>query len=269
MLARGWLGLMAALLAACAGKSEGSPTTETVLSPCDPFAAITLSVSLDASRVLAAGRAQDGSLYVIDRENRLFVGSDDALEEREVLGLGESADQTDLQYTDDDGMPVTVELMNDGASTQITVARGMQSGKGIDAGNGEALSPVDAALVAKLSASTTQRFQIDFGASLSDGRELVVVAPTHAGGYEQFRVFLGPPTALAQQLVTNFFSSLSGQRSATVVVDGAAADLTYLAGGPSVFNPAGGPSTITIAGTDYPLTEGSVPASASYFCLPN
>jgi hypothetical protein len=61
------------------------------------------------------------------------------------------------------------------------------------------------------------------------------------------------------------WSTLSGQRFATVMIDGAAADLTYLAGGASALDPAGGPSSLTIAaGTTYPLTEGAVPAGASY-----
>jgi hypothetical protein len=45
--------------------------------------------------------------------------------------------------------------------------------------------------------------------------------------------------------VTNFGSSLSGQRFATVIIDGAPAGLTCLPGGPSALNPAGGPSTLT------------------------
>jgi hypothetical protein len=280
MLAQRWLGLLATLLVACAGKSEGSSTmagdggggaatSADSLSACDPLAASTSSVQLDASQVVAAGRAKDGSLYVIYGDLRLFVGGDQELRERVVIGLGESGSQTDLEYTDDDGTPVTVEVVRDAAGTHITVARGMQQSKGIDGGNGESLTLVDAALVAKLSASTTQSFEIDFAASLADGRELVVIAPSRTVDYEQFRVFLGLPAALAQHAVTNFGSLRSGQRFATVMVDGAPSDLTYLAGGPSAINPNGGPSTLTIDATPYPLTEGPVPAGASYLCLAN
>jgi hypothetical protein len=280
MLAKRWFGVAATLLVACAGKSEGSSAIggdagsgaeigAGSLSACDPLAAITTSVQLDASQVVAAGRAMDGSLYVIYSDDRLFVGSDTNLVERIVIGSGESGSQTDLDYTDDDGTPVTVEVVRDATGTHMAVARGMQKSKGIDSGNGESLTLVDAALVAGLGASTTQSFEIDFAASLPDGRELVVVAPAHDVEYDAFRVFLGPPTALAQQVVMNFGSSQSGQRLATVLIDGAPADLTYLAGGPSALNPAGGPSTLTIAGTTYPLTEGLVPAGASYLCLSN
>jgi hypothetical protein len=278
MLAKCWLGVLATVLVACAGKSAGSPATggnagnagagASSLSACDPLAAITSSVQLDASQVVAAGRAKDGSLYVIYNSDRLFVGSDSNLTERVVLGSGESSDQTDLDYTDDDGTAVIVEVARDGTGTHMAVARGKQKGKEIDSGNGEPLTLVDAALVAKLGASTTQSFEIDFAASLPDARELVVIAPAR-GGYDQFRVFLGPPNLLAQQAVMNFGSTKSGQRFATVMVDGAPADLTYLAGGPSVLNPAGGPATLTIAGTAYALTEGLVPADASYLCLSN
>jgi hypothetical protein len=280
MLAKRWLGVAATLLVACAGKSEGSSaiggnagnnaaTGPSSLSACDPLAAITTPVQLDASQVVAAGRAKDGSLYVIYNRDSLFVGSDENLVERIVIGSGESPSQTDLDYTDDDGTPVIVEVVRDGTGTHMAVARGMQKSKGIDSGNGEPLTLVDAALIANLSASTTQTFEIDFAASLPDGRELVVIAPSHGTGYDQFRVFLGPPNALAQQAVTNFGSSKSGQRFATVMIDGAPADLTYLAGGPSALNPVGGPSTLTVTGTAYPLTEGPVPAGASYLCFSN
>jgi hypothetical protein len=278
MLAKRWLGVAATLLVACAGKSEGASamggdagnsaaTDASSLRACDPLAAITTSIQLDASQVVAAGRAKDGSLYVVYSGDRLFVGSDPNLVERIVIGSGESGSQTDLDYTDDDGTPVTVEVVRDGTGTHMAVARGMQKSKGIDSGNGESLTLVDGGVVAKLDASTTQTFEIDFAASLPDGRELVVIAPAHGTSYDQFRAFLGPPNALAQRAVTNFGSSLSGQRFATVMIDGAPTDLTYLAGGPSALNPAGGPSTLTIAGTAYPLTEGPVPAGASYLCL--
>jgi hypothetical protein len=283
MRAKAWLGLVATLLVACAGKSAsssaingdaggsagGTTTGASMLSACDPLAAITTSVQLVASLVVAAGQAKDGSFYVVYSNNRLFVGGGQTLVEQVVSGSGESGSQTDLDYTDDDGTPVIVEVVRDGTGTQMAVARGMQASKGIDSGNGEQLTLVDATLVANLAASTTQTFRIDFAASLSDGRELVVVTPAQSVDYQQFRVFFGPPTALAQQAVTNFGSSQSGQRYATVTVDGAPADLTYLAGGPSAISPAGGPSTLTLAETAYPLTEGQVPADAGYLCFSN
>ena len=268
MLAKVWFGVMAGLLVGCAGKSDGA-AGPSVLNACDPLAAITTSVQLDASQIEAAGRASDGGLFVVYNRTRLFVGSDAALVERTVNGSVESGNQTDLTYTDDDGTPVTVEVASDAMGAHLAVAHGTQSSKGLDPGNGEPLTQVDAALVATLAASTTQTFRVDFAGSLPDGREVVVVAPERNVDYAQFRVFLGARSALAQQVVTNFGSTRSGQRFATVLIDGAPADLSYLAGGPSVLNPAGGPSALTIAGTAYPLTEGGVPAGASYLCRSN
>jgi hypothetical protein len=126
----------ATLLVACAGKSAGGSAARggSSFSARDPLAAISTSVPLDASKVLAAGRAQDGSLYVVYNPDRLFVGSGSNLVERVVIGSGESGSQTDLDYTDDDGMQVTVEVVSDGNGTHMTVARGMQKSKGIDSG---------------------------------------------------------------------------------------------------------------------------------------
>jgi hypothetical protein len=272
-----WLGLIAALLVACAGKSQdstamgagGGGTVNAVssLRPCDPLAELTTSVPLEASRVVAAGRAQDGSIYVIYGDNRLFVGNDQNLMERIVVGLGETGDQTDLDYTDDDGSPVKVELLHDATTVRMVVARGTQSSKGIDAGNGEVLTLLEPATVAQIGASTTATFTVDFAASLADGRSLVVVAPAHDVDYQQFRVFFGPSSALAQRAVSNFGSSRSGQRLATVTIDGVPADLTYLAGGPSPLNPNGGPTTLTIANTTYELDEATVPDDARYLCF--
>jgi hypothetical protein len=268
MLAKHWLGVAATLLVACSGKSDGS-SAMVGNAVCDPLAAITSPVQLDASQVAAAGQATDGTLYVIYNRDQLFVGSDTNLVEQVVIGAGISPGQTDLDYTDDDGTPVVVEVVQDDTGTHMAIAHGLQKSKGIDSGNGEPLALVDAALVAKLSASTAQTFDVDFAASLPGGSELVVIAPTHPSGFDQFRVFLGPANALAQLTVTNFGASLSGQRFATVMVDGAPADLTYLPGGPSVLNPAGGPSTLTVAGGANTLSEGPVPADASYLCLAN
>jgi hypothetical protein len=86
MRATPWIWVVAALLAGCAGKSEKAPTSDepggAKLSACDPLAEVTSSVTLQASRVVAAGRASDGTLYVIYNSTRLFVGSDDQLVER-------------------------------------------------------------------------------------------------------------------------------------------------------------------------------------------
>jgi hypothetical protein len=246
---------------------DGAATGASMLSACDPLAAITTSLQLEASLIVAAGEARDGTVYVIYSDTRLFVGSGKQLEERSVSGSGETGSQTDLDYTDDDGTPVIVEVVRDSSGPHMTVARGMQTSKGIDDGNGEPLTLLDPAIVANFATSTTETFESDFAASLPDGRELVVVAPAQNVDYQQFRVFVGPPMALTQVPVTNFGSTRSGQRFATVTIDGAPDDLTYLAGGPSVINPAGGPSTITIDGTAYPLTEGPVPPNASYLCL--
>jgi hypothetical protein len=272
-----WVGLIAALLVACAGRSEdstamgdgggGTANAVSSLRPCDPLAELTTSVSLEASRVVAAGRAQDGSIYVIYGDNRLFVGNDQNLIERIVIGSGETGTRTDLDYTDDDGSPVKVELLNDGTTVQMVVARGTQSSKGIDAGSGEVLTLLESATAAQIGATTTATFTIDFAASLADGRSLVVVAPARDADYQQFRVFLGPSSALAQRAVSNFGSSRSGQRSATVTIDGAPADLTYLPGGPSALNPNGGPTTLSTADTTYELNEAAVPDDASYLCF--
>jgi hypothetical protein len=110
MLGKGWLGV-AALLAACAGKSEDAGVTGSgadSLRACDPLAAETTSVRFDAAQVVAAGRAGDGTVYLIYGDNRLFVGKGDTLNERVVTGSGQTASQLDLDYTDDDGTFVTV-----------------------------------------------------------------------------------------------------------------------------------------------------------------
>lgn len=277
MTARCFLCVLATLLVACGGKSNGSSmggnggsamTGMASLGPCDPLAAITSSFQLEASQVVAAGQAEDGSIYVVYDDDRLFVGSREGLLERVVVGFGQTGDQMDLDYTDDGGSPVKVEVVTDAAGMHMAVAHGMQSSKGIDEGEGEPLELLDAAVVASLSASTTQTFNVDFAASLDDGREVVVVAPDHRVDDEHFRVFLGvPPAALEERSVSGFYSTRSGQRSATIMVDGAAADLTYLPGGPSVLNPTGGPTTLTIAGTAYPLTEQPVPDGVGYLCF--
>lgn len=274
MLARCWLVGVAVLLAACSGKSQGSSNLPGAggaggdsLSACDPLADATSDLKLEPAHVLAAGRAQDGTVYVVYDDLRLFVGDEQQLSERVVNGSGQSGSQTDLSYTDDDGTEVTVEVVKNAAGSQMSVARGAQSGKGVDPGNGEALTALDVAFVAQVSVSSTQTFRVDFAGSLSDGRELVVVAPDHFASYSEFRVFFGPPPALEQLVVKNFGSSQSGQRFASVVIDGKPADLTYLAGGPSLINPNGGPTTLTLGGSELTLTEGPVPTDAAYLCL--
>lgn len=278
MRGRCWL-LTSCLALACAGRSERhAPSDEGTagdsgrgaleLEVCDPLAPRRAPFELEASQVIAAGRAADGSVYVVYQGDRLFVGHEDGLLEQDVLAAGRGGGGLILWYDEPDTQ-VSVELEHDESGLHLTLARGTPSKTDSTPRNGEALTLLEAEAAAELPASTVDRFALDYAASLPDRRELVVIAPARAVVDDQrFRVFLGPSSSLAER--PSVFGSIeSGPRYASVTIDGSLADLVYVPKEPASPNPEGGPSTLTSGGTTYPLTASEISTLARFLCLPD
>jgi len=228
-------GVLAWCLACSSTNKPGAGAGAVSLSPCSPFDATTSSVKLDAASILAAGRSADGTVYVLTEsasELRLFVTEGDGLAEQFEGGTGQGTDGAlttwQFDYTATDGSPVSVEAQRDDSGLRMGVLKGPKSGKTWQVGaQGETLSLLPTTDAAKLSATSVQSFYLDYEGTRDDGNAIVIVAPAHAGSYDAFRLFWGPPSALSEAKITSFTRSLSNSTSLTFSLGAGMATLTY------------------------------------------
>ena len=262
------LALSLAPLPACS--SSGGDATGAVASgdaagdvPCDPFALAPVPLSLGA--LLAAGRAQDGTIYAADEtpshEHHVFVSSGGALVRQRVAGEGESPDF----YVFD---------LAAGAPTAMGVLTGpLPAGsKTFDVDTqGEKLALLAASDVATMPVQNLPGAQVlAYDAHLADGRELVVVRPQDDWTYADFRVFFGARPVLAERHLVNGGATRGSSTMIEFTADGADALATFT----WVYDPDGGSgpgdATLSIGGTSYPLTLGPTdaePAGVSFTCF--
>ncbi len=263
---------------ACSSKVDSS-SGGAGTSACDPLQSKTTSVTLDAASIVAAGRALDGTVYVLTEQHsemRLFVGSGSALAEQFELGTGtdtESGTQTWLfDYAAADGSPISVEAQRDASGLRMGVLMGPKSGKTWQVGGqGETLTLLSAADAAALSAQTTQTFNVDFAGVRADGTALVLVAPAHSGDFASERLFWGMPGALAEEKILSFTRSLNNDTIVTFALGSGMANLTYSIS--FVIHDAGSTTSIqgsvTVDGETSELMTSwppVAPAGAQYLC---
>ncbi len=226
-------GVLAWCLACSSTNKPGAGAASS--SPCSPLDATTSSVKLDATSILAAGRSTDDTVYVLTEtasELRLFVTDGDGLAEQFEVGTGEASEGALTTWTFDysaaDGSPVSVEAERDDSGLRMGVLKGPKDGKAWQIGaQGETLTLVPATDAAKLSAISVQSFYLDYEATRDDGNAIVIVAPAHAGSFDAFRLFWGPPSALSEEKITSFSRSLSNSTSLTFSLGAEMATLNY------------------------------------------
>jgi hypothetical protein len=106
---------------------------------------------------------------------------------------------------------------------------------------------------------------VEYGATLPDGRSLVVTCPDHDWDYSDFRVFLGTSTGMIERPVSSVQRARDGGTTTIVFkADGTTATALF----PSSLTADALP-TLTTAGTTVVLTlmENSLPSSFAYLCL--
>jgi hypothetical protein len=126
-------------------------------------------------------------------------------------------------------------------------------------------SQVAALLVANMPAETF----IEYNATLSDGRALLVVRPRDDWTFQDFRVFFGAPDHMVERTVDQVVRYQDGgSTTINFTVDGVPAVASF----PVSLTGVAAPPTLTIGDTKYTLILGPIaspPAGYSYFCLGN
>lgn len=267
-------GLLAVLTlsTACSG-ADVSTTSE--ISSCQPLAAETSAIELGT--VIGAGRAADGTVYVVDKngsELRGFVSVRGALNRRRVSGTGETSDaagEITVITLGEQTPTLTLEVLvaADG-STRMGVAEGALKSKTFTIGEeGEELTMLSADDVAAMPLENyPAEIVTEYVAKVEDEKLLVVLRPRDLTGYDEFRVFYGKPERLEECPV----------RNVTRALDGGSTEIDFSVNGDEAvayfpvefvdekFTPGAPTLTIDDVGLDISLADSESAAEAGYFC---
>lgn len=233
-----WVCIATLAVCGCSGAASPGPEANAAGTiPCRPLDPVTTEVSLDATAIVAAGRSEDGTLYVLSEvasRLTLFVALGDTLIDQPAAGTGEQADgdaQTYLfDYQDEAGDPVSVQVKRDGSGWRMGVLRGSRTEKVWDLDTeGELLVSVDARSAAQLRATSTQTWSLDYVGAQFNGDLVVVIRPDRAQSFDEYRLFWGAPVALSEQKIQSFSRGLSlgGTTSVAFAVQGGTGELDY------------------------------------------
>lgn len=242
LLALGLLG------AACADGGESGPGSAakpaltgadaggTALVPCEPLAATTLPITLGT--VSAAGRAADGTLYVVSgagtARTHVFVSSGQVLQRKRASGSGSSGGpggevNDTVSFEDGDTPKRLVFKRIDGVVKGIALVHDADKSffDQLPA-SAEQLTIVVPAALATLKVQNLPGEQVlELSARTAAGDRIVVTRPADDWSYQDFRVFYGSGAALDERTARDAGSSKSGSRYLTFEVDGATFELTF------------------------------------------
>ncbi len=231
--------------------------------------------------MLGAGRDTDGTLYVVDQPQpggeRVFVSSGGTLQRQRIAGSGtESSGNGVISYSfsiTDHVPPFMLKLETNAAGpTAMGVLQGDTTNiKTFTIGQqGSVLTLVPTSQIAGLPVANipAQTF-IEYNATLSDGRALLVVRPLDDWTFQDFRVFFGAADRMIERPVGQV-TRLRDGGSTTInfTIDGVAAVASF----PVSLTGVAPPPTLAIGTTQFPLTLGptnSPPAGYSYSCFGN
>lgn len=205
---------VAALLPSCIDGAGGSaselaqPDAAASIAParCDPLVAEEQAIALGS--LLAAGRARDGTLYVVDHsfdgEERLFVSEGDRLVRRRVLGGGSSSAGRD-SWLFEDGATRRILFVEraGGLTTSIAIAIDTGPRELADYGSAaELLALADKDAVRELQVvNLPGEVLLEYLSRLGDGRVMVVTRPRDDWSYEDFRLFFGSEERVVERVV--------------------------------------------------------------------
>lgn len=264
--------IILALLLGCTGgtasdgsSSSGASGSTREPQACSPLEGETQPITLD--EVVGAGRHPDGTIYVLDEgqpDYRAFVSEGSVLQRKKVTGSGSAPGWVSVSVTDSNG-PFTLKVeSSSGVPTRMAVFRGEPKSKTFEIGTeGDVLELVDATAYASLAVRNIPgTVNVEYDASTSDGRRIVVTRPEVDWSYEDFRVFFGTPERMVERLVRNV--SRGSSTYITFDVDGVEHDAVF---GSSLS--ASPRSTLTVNGqqADLVVKETERGVGLTYFCL--
>jgi hypothetical protein len=218
--------IIALTLRAALSGPAGCGADTTATTACDPLLARESPAALAA--VVAAGRHADGTLYVIDRdgEYRAFVSEAGTLFRRRVAGSGSGSAFVVVSITESNPQLMIKAELDGPQVIRMGVVRGPLEGRDFTIGEkGDVLDVLATDSVKGLPVRGLDGgVYVEYNAMLPSGEHLVVIRPTDDWDYDDFRVFFGRATAVAERSV----GSVTRQR------DGGTTDVVFELDGANV-----------------------------------
>jgi hypothetical protein len=253
--------LAAAVAAGCGGGSAH---------PCDPLAAAEQPIA--PGTLVGAGAHADGTVYLLDKagnDYRVFVGSGLDVRRKRVAGSGETSVAGGMAVSVsvlEAEPPFRLKVETIAGSTRLGVLRGMSNVRDFVIGqDGDLLTPLPVADVQALKLHNLGGgVFVEYAADSPDGRRLLVTRPEDDWGYEDFRLFLGPPERVEERKVDSVNRARDGGTTTIrFQLDGAAAEAFF----PAPQN-AAEPATLKHGGQSFTLTvtRGSAPTGLMFLC---
>jgi hypothetical protein len=217
-LARSSFAVVAMLLAAVAcscSKSSSDSAPAVAGRACDPLAAEAAPIAL--AEVIGAGRAADGTVFVLDRERsniRGFVSEGNVLRRKNVVGSGETPDFVAATLDDPSGrIEVRVDIAN-GRATRMGVARALDPGsKTFEIGPENELTLLSPADLSSFQVANIAGIGVMYAATTEDGHRFFAFEPTIDLSNDAVRVFYGTPDRMIERRVAQV------ARSSFVIID--------------------------------------------------
>lgn len=266
-------------LVACKATGAGNVATER---ECDPLAPRPIALGA----IVGVGQDAAGTLYV-DAANGIFVSENGELIRQYVTGTGQSGSNEFIftfESAESDASTARNLLVDTQGSTASAMALGPAGSRAFlgqsDAG-ATSLTLVAAATVSALTVVNTANV-IDYVGDVANGDVVLATVPVSYDStsiYGGLAVFYGPPNAVAQRTISDFWQALSSYDGAlTFLVD----RTPYVLSIGTVPSPDAGPlggGTLTLEGL---MPEGGVqmavvlrsptptalPSGLSFTCLP-
>ncbi len=207
-------------LVACDSESADLPDNELPCpasnQACDPLTDRATETTVEP--VLAVGEADDGTLYVLSggdylAEEKVFVSAGDVLIRKEVLGMGimgqaDGGERYAVTFLDAeiDRKLIVVLSAEDVESMKVCEGDEVFMSKGEDPPEElcEQLTLVGKEVLSGYQTeSLPGTMLVEYNVEVADGTWIIVVVPEHDWGYEDFRLFWGPPGDLVEQQVLN------------------------------------------------------------------
>lgn len=265
------LPLLVTLMGALAGCGASSPPAAS--KSCDPLADDPQPITL--GKLLGVGRDANAVLYVIDQppqgSERLFVSDGTTLQRQPVVGTGAGSDPGgdtfEIVNTGSGDAALAVEIVTDAMGTvMMGIVHGTLATKTFTIGTqGETLLVLAADTLAGYAVENLPgTIDVEYVATLADGRTVVVTRPDVDWSYSDFRLFLSREA-----------TSPLLERKVTAVVRGSFTDVSFDLDGAQAAahftsSLAPGTSTLTVGTDSLELTvspPGTRPTGATFLCL--
>jgi hypothetical protein len=186
-----------------AGDSGSSPRATR---PCDPLSVAAAPIVLGP--IVGAGRASDGTIYVIDRGApgfRAFISQGNTLRRFRVLGSGETPTFVTTTLDDDPTTPLQVKVdLDKGVAKRMGVYRGQPDPmtKTFEIGvQGEELVLVDKSALAGFTLVNILDYRVAYDATTPDGHRVMELEPLVDFTDDRIRLFYGPDDRMEQRKI--------------------------------------------------------------------